>query len=120
MSSNLESTVQDHRLNGASVRLKTLLNGALLPFPVVCLSNLQCNAVVLSQGDRSVDVMTVDGMVRAVFFDDRAEEITDPARQAVLLRRALRTVRALSETARQQLTQARAEHAQQLRRSAPT
>ena len=96
--------------------LEALLDGVPPLFPAVRLTELRADAVVLSRHDRSADVVTEDGFTRTVFVGDPAEPIGDPAREAAVLRRALRSVQAQATTAQRQLSEAATEHSGQLAR----
>ncbi|GAA0812147.1 hypothetical protein [Spirilliplanes yamanashiensis] len=87
----------------AARALEAILTDPPSLFPAVRLTAPDTDAVVLARRDRTVDVILDNGFVRTLHVSDTARPITEPAREAELLRRALRSVEARAVTAERSL-----------------
>lgn len=90
--------------------LEAVLTDTPSLFPAVRLTSLDTDAVMLARRDRSIEVLLDNGFARHVDAGDTAVLITEPAREAHLLRRALRTTEARAVTAERNLNQATERH----------
>lgn len=95
--------------------LESLLDDATTAVPTVRLSYPPADAVVVARRDGHVDVVLDTGFTRTIAVGDTAQMIDDPLRQVELYRRAVRSLQAQVEQARQDREQDAEQHRQVLR-----